>query len=135
MAASATSGGRVDLFSDFDVQSADSAFASASLSLYGPGPSGNGQQSSDDSRSLNAFAAYNSATGTFEADSLSFAGALSANFSNLSSANLTGSFSLQASLSGSAASDARLVPEPGTWALMLGGLLAVGAFTRRARTG
>lgn len=131
LSASATGGGRVDQFNFFQTTNADFASAAASLQLSGVGPSGSGSQSSNDSRSMFVSAQYDFSTGLFLPSSDSFVGSMSVSFTNLSSSSLSGNYSISQSVNGTAYGDALLVPEPGSWALMLAGLAAVAGVARR----
>jgi hypothetical protein len=133
IAVSATGGGRTALFSDFFSISGDVASANVSLLASGPGPSGSGFQSSNDSRFLSANAFYDFGSGSFIPTSDAYTGQVAVSFTNLSSASLDGSLSLSVGVNGSAYGDALLVPEPGAWALMLAGLAAVAGVARRRR--
>lgn len=131
LSATATGGGRIDQFNFFQLTNADTAAAAASLQLSGIGPSGSGSQSSSDSRSLFVSAQFDFGTGQFLPSSDSFVGGMSVSFTNLSGGSLSGNYSISQSVNGMAYGDALLVPEPGSWALMLAGLAAVAGVARR----
>lgn len=133
IAVAATGGGRVAQFDSFLFTNGDTASANASLSVSGAGPTGNGFQSSSDNRTLSANAFYDFGSGVFIPASDSFTGPLGVSFTNLSSGDLTGTFSMNFRVTGTAYGDALLVPEPSAWALMLAGLATVAGVARRRR--
>jgi hypothetical protein len=133
LSASATGGGRVDQFSFFQLTNSDTASASASLQFSGLGPAGSGTQSSSDNRSMFVSAIYDFGTGQFLPSADSFVGSMAVSFTNLTAGNLMGDYNISLSVNGNAYGDALLVPEPGSWALMLAGLAAVAGVARRRR--
>ncbi len=117
------------------------ANASASLSLYGPGPLGNtgSQSSSDDlisSASYTYQSVYDPVSGAWTGSTYSGqqnvqSKLLSASFVNLSGAEKTGTLYAQAYNYG--VSNIAAVPEPETYAMLLAGLGLMGAVARRRR--
>jgi hypothetical protein len=133
IAVAATGGGRIAQSDSFLSTNSDTTSANASLSVSGAGPTGSGFQSSNDNRSLFANAFFDFGSGVFIPASDSFSGQLGVSFTNLSSGDLTGNFSMNFRVSGTAYGDALLVPEPSAWALMLAGLATVAGVARRRR--
>lgn len=115
----------------------ESATASVSIGVTGPSSTGNsGFQNTNDTRSLSAsfLSVFNPTTGQFsytgQTQTLNNA-AMSASFTNFTTANLTGQMSLSVGVNGN--SPLTPIPEPSSAALLLGGLFAVGAWARRHR--
>lgn len=103
------------------------ANASASVSLTGAGASGTGSQNAYDNTSSSVYGYWN-----YGPASASDSRLMAVSFSNVSGADLGGTFSLNAGVSGFSQS-AVPVPEPETYAMMLAGLGALGFISRRRR--
>jgi hypothetical protein len=106
---------------------AEYAYASTSVSLSGAGASGTGSQNAYDSSgsSVNGWWSFGPA-------SASDSRLMAVSFSNVSGADLGGTFALNANVNGFSQS-AVPVPEPETYAMMLAGLGALGFISRRRR--
>lgn len=122
--------------SDVGFQS-ESAFANVNIGVSGPSSTGGaGFQNTNDTRSISASftSVFNPTTGQFtytgQTQTLS-AAALSASFTNFTTGSLTGQVSMSVGVNGN--SPLTPIPEPGSAALMLGGLLGLGAWARRHR--
>lgn len=104
------------------------------IQVYGPGASGTGQQSAYDSRGIGANYVYvadpNCTYGyCYHGQTLSDNATMSVSFVNATSGDMTANVYAYAGVSGS--SYAPAVPEPGTTAMLLAGLAAVGFMVRR----
>lgn len=108
----------------------DSESASAMAGLYASGFAPDGTTLVEDLQERGVGVAY--AEGDpYGGGSDSWSGVLSASFSNLSATSTQGEFWAYATISGDSVIAA--VPEPSTWAMLLGGLGLVGAYARRRK--
>ncbi len=112
----------------------ESAGANTSMSISGPGAGGSGSQSASDSASIGAYSQYFTDPSCvygycYGGSSVSDTRTLAVSFVNLSGGDLTGNFQAYAGVNGY--SYAQAVPEPETYAMMLGGLLGLGFIARR----
>lgn len=113
------------------------AEASAWLRLFGPGANGSGDQDSSTGAFISVYPEYFTGPGCPSVDgcwgpsSDSFAGTLAAWFANTTAGNMDGYFHVGGLIEGYSNAP---VPEPQTWALLMGGLGLVTFAARRRKT-
>lgn len=132
VSAEALGGGIVDSGYGWAYTYGNSASAWASMAAEGPAAGGGGgYQSSFDGRNVSAWANYDYYGGGWIPQTASDAGPVAVSFTNASGDWLDGSFHAEVSLGGAAYGNAAAVPEPESYAMMLGGLLMLGFMARR----
>ncbi len=137
VSASAVGGGSVYYDSDWWQHSGNGAGAAVQLVVSGPSASGgDGTQYSSANHSVNAYSQWDWYYGSGWIDmSVASAGSVAASFLNMTNFDMQGNLSIRVSSHAYAHGDVLPVPEPGSWALMLGGTVMLGAWVRRRRGG
>lgn len=130
----AIGGGTQDFSGGFVVRAGNFASARASMFVFGPAASGGpGSQTSRNERNLWLSSSYNVLTGDWinAIDSVSVG--LGVSFTNLTAAPMLGNLEIVVIAEGVANGNLSPIPEPATWALLLGGLALVGRAAARRR--
>lgn len=125
--ATVTTGFNTDLNAPYN---GETVTASATLEVFGMGPSGTGLQNSYDS--VDVFSTntinWDPVTGKFLPNSVHSSHNLSTAFFNNTSADLQGNFQADVQVRGASMA---AIPEPGTYAMLLAGLGVIGSISRR----
>jgi hypothetical protein len=118
----------------FTFRTGNSASTFARMSVRGPAAGGgDGEQTSGDSRSLDAQAFFDSGSSAWVNDIRNAAGPIGVTFSNATNSSMNGLLSISVGAAGGANGNLSPIPEPTTWALLLAGLAVVGRAVARRR--
>lgn len=110
----------------------NNASAYASLSVSGPSAGGgSGSQGASDGRSAYVYSLYDEWAGSWMNGAGSDNGPIGVSFLNLTGDAMSGYLTASATVSGSAYGNMAPIPEPGSYAMLLAGLVAIAGAVRR----